>query len=405
MHSDPTGILGVIVLIAGVQVACAHPYGTLQPTGVFTADPRHPRQQLRPTGILTPDPNPQRQLRPTGIIAADPTGIYLQGPSYNRHRRADYDKSIRILDPTGTYKKHRLATGKDFHSGEFSNDPDNRRSGKDVDLGALRLKDSLTTPERSLLEDLKPTGIFALDPNPNPTPGITIYPVGKDGGPDASSLTNIQPDGVVPTDGPTSSVGNLLEGLEPTGIFAQDPNPNPAPGITIYPVDEDGGPDASRPTFIQPDGTVVIPADSSTSSVGNPLDGLKPTAIFAQDPNPNPAPGITIYPVDENGGPDASRPTFIQPVGPVVNSSIRARRQVSVPDGIYPAFGVTHTRTLNPTGVFTAGQVPDGIYPVGGITHTRTLKPTGVFTTGQVPDGIYPAVAPRPTFSAGFSIG
>ena len=100
-HSDPTGILGAIALIAGVQVVSSHPYGTLQPTGVFTADPRLPRQQPRPTGILIPDPNHQRQLRPTGIIAADPTGIYLQGPSYNRHRRADYDKSIRILDPTG----------------------------------------------------------------------------------------------------------------------------------------------------------------------------------------------------------------------------------------------------------------------------------------------------------------
>ena len=205
---------------------------------------------------------------------------------------------VTVFPPTGTYKNHRLTTGKDSHSGMFSNDPDHRRSGKDVDLGALRPKDS-----------------------------------------------------------------NPLEGLEPTGIFAQDPNPNPAPGITIYPVAEDGGPDASRPTFILPDGTVV-------------------------------------------------------------NSSNRARRQVSVPDGIYPAFGVTHTRTLNPTGVFTVGQVPDGIYsadvvththtlkptgiftaghvpdgiyPAGGITHTRTLKPTGVFTTGRVPDGIYPA--------AGFSIG
>ena len=99
MHSDPTGILGAIALIAGVHVVSSHPYGTLQPTGVFAADPRLPRQQPRPTGILIPDPNHQRQLRPTGIIAADPTGIYLQGPSYNRHRRADSDKSI--LDPTG----------------------------------------------------------------------------------------------------------------------------------------------------------------------------------------------------------------------------------------------------------------------------------------------------------------
>ena len=38
-----------------------------------------------------------------------------------------------------------------------------------------------------------------------------------------------------------------------------DPNPNPAPGITIYPVGEDGGPDASSPTYVQPDGTVVVP--------------------------------------------------------------------------------------------------------------------------------------------------
>ena len=101
VHSDPTGILGAIALIAGVQVVSSHPYGTLRPTGVFTADPRLPRQQPQPTGILIPDPNHQRQLRPTGIIAADPTGIYLQGTAYNRHRRAESGKSIRILDPTG----------------------------------------------------------------------------------------------------------------------------------------------------------------------------------------------------------------------------------------------------------------------------------------------------------------
>ena len=109
---DPTGILGVIVVIAGAQIAKAQPYGVPQPTGIFTADPNHRRHQPQPTGILAPDPYHRRRLQPTGIIAADPTGVFALDPN-NRHRRAGKDvsqdvereqKPSGILDPTGTYR-------------------------------------------------------------------------------------------------------------------------------------------------------------------------------------------------------------------------------------------------------------------------------------------------------------
>jgi len=356
---DPTGILGVIVIIAGAQVVKAYPT----------------------SGVLIPP-----------------------GP----------------LDPTGTYRKQLQPTG------IFTTDTDHRRAGRDVNL-----------------DGLKPTGIFASDPNPNPAPGITIYPVGKDGGPDASRPTYIQPDGtvipdpintnhadiirssrnlvVLQTTGPLDPTGTYkrqlqpttvtddrragrdisLHGLKPTGIFAPDPNYNPAPGITTYPVGKDGGPDASSPTYNYGI-TFTVPPEGHNRQ-------LQLTGIFALDANPTPTPGIGIRTV---GRTKRDAPDGVYPASGsrVVNSP------PAIADGIYPAGGNSFSRPAIQDGIYPAGgntfsqpAIPDGIYPAGGNTFRQPAntfsqpanafsqpantfsQPANTFSQPAIPDGIYPA--------------
>ena len=414
---DPTGILGVIVIIAGAQVVKAYPT----------------------SGVLQPP-----------------------GP----------------LDPTGTYRKQLQPTA----------DTDHRRAGRDVNL-----------------DGLKPTGIFALDPNPNPPPGITIYPVGKDGGPDASRPTYIQPDGTVIPDpintnhadiirssrnlvvfqptGPLDPTGTYrkqlqptantnhrragrdvnLDGLKPTGIFKRDPNwdPNSNSGITTYPVGKNGLPDTSSPAYVQPDGTVTPdpnPTYGITFTI--PPEGhnrqLQLTGIFALDANPTPTPRIGIRtagrtkrdarpystfvpdgrPAIEDGIYPAGGNTFGSPAiqDGIYPASGNSFSQPAIPDGIYPAGGNTFSQPANtfsqptntfsqpanafsqppntfsqpantfsqPANTFSQPAIPDGIYPAGGNTFSQPAntfsQPANTFGPPAIPAGIYPP-AGRNTFN------